>query len=38
MTINRTYLNAGLGLGVLVLAGAAWLLLRDGRHQTTNNS
>ncbi|WP_117311367.1 HlyD family secretion protein [Stenotrophomonas sp. G4] len=38
MTINRTYLNAGLGLGVLLLAGAAWLLLRDGRHQTTNNA
>lgn len=38
MTINRTYLNAGLGLGVLLLAGGAWLLLRDGRHQTTNNA
>lgn len=38
MTINRTTLNTGLGLGVLALAIGAWLLLRDGGHQTTNNA
>ncbi|MEW2875123.1 HlyD family secretion protein, partial [Pseudomonas aeruginosa] len=38
MTINRTPLNTGLGLGVLALAIGAWLLLRDGGHQTTNNA
>ncbi len=38
MTINRTTLNTGLGLGVLALAVGAWLLLRDGGHQTTNNA
>jgi membrane fusion protein (multidrug efflux system) len=38
MTINRTTLHTGLGLGVLALAIGAWLLLRDGSHQATNNA
>ncbi|MCL7715076.1 HlyD family secretion protein [Stenotrophomonas mori] len=38
MTITRTSLHAGLALGVLVLAAGAWLLLREGTHQRTNNA
>ena len=38
MTINRTTLHTGLGLGVLALAIGAWLLLRDSGHQSTNNA
>ena len=38
MSISRKHVPLILALGVIVLASGGWLLLRDGRHQRTNNA
>ncbi|WP_422506734.1 HlyD family secretion protein [Stenotrophomonas sp. GZD-301] len=38
MSASRKHVPLIIALGVVVLAAGGWLLLRDGRHQRTNNA